>query len=591
MTSTSASFLNAMIGMLPAGWTEKGAVSLPTSQPLHMKQQIGARTDLFFKSVRGLGDDSLKDYLDKAWAEDPLDTLRIIFHTRDCRGGKGERKLFRDMLTWLAQKCPQAIAYNLHLVPLYGRWDDVLFVPGGIDLMARQLLKDHAAFTENPETAQISLAAKWAPSERHALDKKYQFVSQLVKALKMPDDAVKGITQGRTVYRKKYLTPLRTYLKVVERAMCAKEWETIDYSKVPSKAMKNYKKAFERNDEDRFTEWKTALARPDKMTEDGEVVKVNAKQLFPHELVKEYYSGQPQNVVTEEQWKVLQEDLAQAGTFSRSVCLCDVSGSMEGDPMLVSIALGVLLSAVTQPPFQNQVITFESNPQFHLVEGKTLFDKVQSLKNMKWGGSTNLQSAFDLILSRAIQFKVPADEMPQRLYIFSDMQFDSACGRNDHTNFETITAKYRAAGYTRPEIVFWNLRATNSKEVPVSANENGVALLSGFSPSLLKSLLDGADLTPWGIIRKILDNPRYSAITLPEDNKSDEKKHGFSEDDDVPDMLMDVSPSDHVLMAPVARDKAPSASRGGQSRGGRGGARGRGRGRGARSRGRGRGGS
>jgi len=570
MTSSSGtSFFDAMRGLVASqgsskvAYTEKGAVSLPTSQPAGMKEKIGGRVDLFFKAVRGLSGQRLAEYLEAAWSENPLDTLRIIFQTRDCRGGKGERLLFRNMLEWLSKNHPDAIKYNLHLVPLYGRWDDVFFLPGGSDFLARQLLKDKASLDKDGAESHISLAAKWAPTERHALDKKYQLVSRVVKSLGLMDDPAQGITSGRTVYRKHYLTPLRKHLRVVERAMCAKEWETIDYSKVPSKAMKNYKKAFQKHDEQRFGKWQTALQRDDKKTEDGEIVKVNAKQLFPHELVKEYYSnpGKAFDAVTEEQWKVLEKDLKDAGTFEHSVCLCDVSGSMEGEPMLVSIALGVLLSSVTAPPFQGQVITFETNPQFHHVQGKTLKEKVQSLRGMSWGGSTQLQAAFDLILQRAVQFKVSAENMPKRLYIFSDMQFDAACGCNNHTNFETITAKYRKAGYDRPEVVFWNLRDTTSKEVPVTANENGVALLSGFSPSLLKSLLDGADLSPWGVIRKILDNPRYSAVTYPGygddgDDDSNEDDTSSSEEKKVPQCLSTVS-----ISAPTSQEVPISAAK------------------------------
>lgn len=496
--------------MADATHTEKGAVSLPTTQPLDASERVGGRLNLFFKAVRGLGETDLHRLLAEAWTESPLDTLRIVCQTRDCRGGKGERLLFRQMMQWVARQDPASVACNMHLIPLYGRWDDVLFVPGGVDFMARQLQKDQKALKERPD-ANITLAAKWAPTERHALDKKHKLVARLVQAL-FPE-APATATSSRTLYRKMYLSPLRAHLNVVERVMCAREWDTIDYSHVPSRAMKNYRHAFERHDEVRFGEWKTALARDDKTTDDGRVVKVNADQVFPHELVKVYLNQTSPDTVVEEQWKALQAKLAQLGTLDRSVCVCDVSSSMDGEPMLVSIALGLLISSVTAEPFRNQIITFETTPRFHHVQGDTLAARVACLKGAPWGGTTNLQAVFDRILERAKRFRVADRDMPKRLYIFSDMQFDVACGENTHTNFEALDAKFRQAGYTRPQIVFWNLRGNTPDEFPVTANEHGVSMLSGFSTSLLKSLLDGADLTPWGVLRKILDQPRYSAIT------------------------------------------------------------------------------
>jgi len=601
---SASTFFDAMKGLLPGrqpsnplvSYTENGAISLPTTQsawrthttqPSNLsrnnvaQEQVGARLNLFFKTVRGLTQENLHSYLEAAWKENPLDTLRIIFQTRDCRGGKGERLLFCQMMQWLAKIDPQSVALNLHLVPIYGRWSDTLFIPGGCAFMSRQLRKDKETLIREGDKARVSLAAKWAPTEGHALDKKYNLVNKMVATFGPPLNA--------TGYRKLYLSPLRKYLKIVERSMCLREWEAIDYSRVPSRAMKNYKQAFERHDVERFTKWKTALTSADKKTEDGEVVKVNAKQLFPHELVNEYYSNRLKAVdtVTEEQWKVLEQDLQIMGTFGKSVCLCDVSGSMDGIPMQVSIALGILISGVTAPPFKNQIITFESFPKFHLVQGATLKERVDVLREAPWGGSTNLQAAFDLILSRAVQFKVAPQDMPQRLYIFSDMQFDTACECNIHTNFETIDAKYRAAGYKRPQVIFWNLRAAESKEFPVTANENGVALLAGFSPSLLKSVMDGADMTPWGILRKILDNPRYLPITaasLEDDDdmvvddddecKSDKKKIA----EVVAEIKADTAP---VIVAPEPRVVRGRGSLRGR-RAGRGGFRGRGSLRGAR---------
>jgi len=221
--------------------------------------------------------------------------------------------------------------------------------------------------------------------------------------------------------------------------------------------------------------------------------------------------------------------------FKNSIVLSDVSSSMNGTPMEVSIALGLMISEVTEPPFKNVIINFATNPIFHQVEGNTLMERTLNISKMPWGGNTNFQAVFDLILERAKSSLISDLDMPKRLFVLSDMQFDVADGGNGNfnTNYQVMKSKFTSAGYSIPNIVFWNLRA-GTNDFPISNNEIGACLVSGFSPSLLKVLMEEGELEtnqvidllkppavvdvpkidPFIVLRKTIDDERYSILQL-----------------------------------------------------------------------------
>lgn len=479
--------------------TEKGAPSLSTT--------TNKRLDLFFKTVRGITEQNLLPLLEQAWAEDALDTLKLLFYTRDCRGGKGERAIFFTGMKWVIENHTQSFLNNLSLIPTFGRWSDLLqFLATGNDqvdeavaqVIANQLKEDLSAMNEGKP---VTLCAKWCPTEHCHFDKKVSAVKKICKALGLDGK------DAKKQYRKEYLQPLRAYLKVIEVFMCAKQWDKIDYSKVPGQAMNKLKKAFTKNDPERFQEYQDKLKSGDK------TVKVNATTVEPHDLCRQYMHGNtPEDTIIEEQWKEIEKRVEKMGNMSHSIVVSDVSGSMSGTPMEVSIALGILISKFSLPPFTNQVLTFDENPNFFELKGKTLKSRVAELIAAPWGGSTNLQKTFDLILTRAKQGNVRPEDMPTRLYIISDMQFDSA-DRGYKTNHEVIVEKFAKAGYDMPQIVYWNVRA-NTTDFAAKSNEQGVAMLAGFSPSLLKAVINGEDFSPYGILREAIDDERYKSIKL-----------------------------------------------------------------------------
>jgi len=556
--------------------TENGALSLTTSQPLLWEENVQGRVGFFFKAVRSLLKDipQLYNYLSQADAENVRDALVLVFHLRNCRdkgkdtGGKGERDLFRLCVEWYkSHDKGHLLTKNLSQVVRFGRWDDVLICPGGHEFMAQQLLQDweivneyfgnmdallkgktvHVDEMKTLPKKPITLAAKWAPSacskNKKSKGKHLPMIEALNKILRQQNLLLLNRKQIREAEYRRMLSRLREYLAVVERLMCSNRWEELDFSTVPSNAMHLYGKskiksgtkrrhdgtevkqgAFLRHCGSKFQEWKEALKTG--KTEDGKVVKVNASQLYPHQLVGEYLAhSKAKDDLIEAQWKVLEENVKSKGKLGGCMFVADVSGSMtaEASPgsavrcLDVSVALSLLGARCCKGKFENMVITFSSNPNFFEVNQDNLYDVVHAMSKMDWGMSTNLQAVFDLILSRAQRFKLPAEELPTAIVIISDMEFNQGCERNDKTNFEVITEKYAQAGYKRPTLVYWNVRSSSTaNQFPVSADENGTILLSGYSSSMMSMLMDEGvqNVNPWKIVRKLIDSETYQDIVV-----------------------------------------------------------------------------
>jgi len=330
-------------------------------------------------------------------------------------------------------------------------------------------------------------------------------------------------------YRTEYLVPLRKELKVTERFMCANDWQHIPYSTVPSRCMDRNKVSFVTHDEDRFQKFLMAAM--------SGKAKLQGKQMYPHELTRQLMRASKRDLVVECQWKSIMDDIKEKGGLEKAIVLSDVSGSMSGTPMEVSIALGLLISELSSGPFHDMIITFHENPTFHHVTGSNLLERVKNVARMDWGGSTNFQAALELVLEMAKKENVPQEDMPDKLFVISDMQFDQA-DRNYATNHVALTDKFKQAGYEVPLIIYWNVRP-NTTDFPAMSDTPGVAMLAGYSPSLLKVVMDGCDLeaeapmelvsddpaapapvkekieiNPADILKKALDDERYAILKL-----------------------------------------------------------------------------
>jgi hypothetical protein len=301
---------------------------------------------------------------------------------------------------------------------------------------------------------------------------------------------------------KYYRKRLVELTKVVETQMCDKNWNAINFEHVPSLAMARYGKAFDRNAPTQFAAYKNKL-------ETGEA-KINASAVYPYDVVKSLKAGNDQ--LANAQWNALPNFIGDASVLP----MVDVSGSMtcraggmkEMSCLDIAISLSMYCADKNTGAFKDLFLTFSTNTKFNHLKGN-LAAKYRQLSNANWDMSTNLEGAFREILRVATTNKVAPEEMPKVLLILSDMQFNSATTYNDSA-IEMIRRKYAEANYQMPAIVFWNLNSYDN--VPVRFDENGTALVSGFSPAIMKSVLESnyEDMTPEAMMLKAVSSDRYA---------------------------------------------------------------------------------
>lgn len=464
--------------------TENGAVSYEsTNDP---------RLDLFFKTVRDickfpLASDQLIDLVDNSWIVDPLDTMKIIINWRDCRGGKGDYDGPLTTLIHIEKMYKDWFQCNFKVIPEYGSWLDLIKLWHYVGEDSKNLIMDHIIETlesdfNASENESTTLLAKWIPSENSKWDriKQPRFIIEmcrnLFQVIIVKNDHIRKL-------RKDVIAPLRKRIDIVETRICQNQ--SINYEHVPSVAMNKYKSIFISRDATGFMEYLEKVKNNE--------AKINVGQLFPHNLVRQYLKiDSKEDPVIEEQWRTMKEKYV----FSNSIAVCDVSGSMEGTPMEVAIALGLLCL------FNNRLITFSEVPELHYVPDGSLFSQVNNVKNMTWGSNTNFKGVMDLVLGLSTG-------NIERVYVFSDMQFDQAMG---HTNMSLMKSKFKQANIKMPRIIFWNLRGS-TKDFPATCMDN-VVLLSGYSPSLLNSITN-EDISPLQIMLQIIRSPRYDLIKKP----------------------------------------------------------------------------
>lgn len=428
-----------------------------------------------------------------ALKQDVVTTMKALFYLRDCRGGQGERQLFRHLLHYISATSPKTFIKLIPLVPEYGRWDDLL----NLHDISEVVVFIRAQLKSDMNSKTPSLLGKWMPSENTSSETTRAEAKRWMEAL--------GLSPKH--YRK-MLTSLRTKLRIVEQQMSASEWDSINYSTVPSVAGLKYRKAFGRHDGERYGQYIEAAKR-------GEV-KINASVLYPYQLMSKYinnaaeYSGDGEDATVEAMWKQLPDY-----GITDALVMCDVSGSMCGDgsgvrPIDVSVSLAIYCAEHMKGAFKNTFITFTDKPTFIRLKGDTLYENVISVFEAGVGYNTNIQAAYDMLLRTAKKNDIPDEEMPRRIVMISDMEFDAA-DNGRQTNFEAIGRKYRDAGYTMPQLVFWNV-ASRGKQTPVEYDERGVCLLSGKSPAAFKGLVTGEEVTPVDTMMEILNGERYAAV-------------------------------------------------------------------------------
>ncbi|KAL1347774.1 hypothetical protein AAHE18_07G030100 [Arachis hypogaea] len=372
-------------------------------------------------------------------------------------------------------------------------------------------LKNDLELLNSDKSTAISLAAKWCPSLDSSFDRSTLLCESIARRM-FPRTEYEGIEEAHYAYRirdrlrKEVLVPLRKILELPEVYMSEKRWDSIPYNRVASVAMKLYKEKFLKHDKERFMKYLVDV-KSGKTT-------IAAGALLPHEIIQslQYRSG---DEVAELQWSRMVSDMLKKGKLKNCLAVCDVSGSMHGTPMDVCVALGLLVSELNEEPWKGKVITFSADPELHLIEGNSLYSKTSFIREMKWGMNTDFQRVFDRILEVAVDGKLKEDQMIKRVFVFSDMEFDQASATPWETDYQAITRKYSEKGYGSavPQIVFWNLR--DSTATPVTATQQGVALVSGFSKNLMKLFMDNdGELTPESSMEAAISGPKYQKLVV-----------------------------------------------------------------------------
>ena len=374
--------------------TENGATTLRStgSDCLDLFATIGA--------LRNAEDQEIIVRFARAYAEDRDLAMKMLFYSRDIRGGLGERRVFRTILKHLADVQPESVRKNLHLVSEYGRWDDLTVLFGtkcekdALAVIRDQLAKDLAALDAGEN---ISLMAKWLPSVNTSNAAVVKDGKRIAKALGMKD----------AEYRRT-LVKLRAKIRIIENNLRQKDY-TFEYSAQPSKAMLKYSKAFRRNDEERYTAFLERVSKGEETIHTG------------------YWGGTP-------------------------------------IPATIALSLGMYFAEHCKGEFHNHFITFSHNPKLVEIKGKDLVEKVQYCETFNECANTNIQKVFELILSTAVKNKLPQDELPETLYFISDMEFDCCADNAELTNFEHAKKLFEDHGYKLPQVVFWNVQSRNQQQ-------------------------------------------------------------------------------------------------------------------------------
>ena len=474
-------------------YTENGSVTnLSTmSDNLDLFATAGA--------LRNAVDDEILDRFIRAFAEDRDIAMKTLFFARDIRGGLGERRFFRVILRYLAENYPETVRKNIRNIAEYGRYDDILALmdtaceQGAIAFIEETLKEDMKSMQAQ---GSVSLMAKWLPSVNASSKETVRLAKKIAKGMHMSDAS----------YRR-MLSSLREYIKILENNLREKDY-SFDYEKQPSKALFKYRRAFIRNDGERYEAFIT------KAITEASVLKTGS--LTPYDIVNTVIKNRRGMSVSER--KVLNttwDALENYANSDNTLVVVDGSGSMycscfATQPAAVAESLGIYFAERNKGAFRNHFITFSANPRLVEIKGMDIFEKVKYCMSFNECSNTNIEKTFDLILNTAVKNRLKQSDMPSRLIIISDMEFDSSVSDASKTNFEIAKAKFKKAGFKLPQLVFWNVNSYNRQQ-PVRMNDQGVTLVSGMSPQIF-SMLKEDKLSPYDFMMSVLSSARYERI-------------------------------------------------------------------------------
>jgi len=492
MNAVSNAFVNSVTETSNQN-TKKANITTTANGAKAFKSTLNANVD-FFGKVGAMRGRDITELFAKALEEDSEMALRNMFNLRDIRGGKGERELYRQVLKYLAIHKANIILHSkvIQKTAKIGRWDDLLVLLEDSSEIDSRIFNAVIAEYKKAIEEKNTLVCKWLP-------RKGVLAARIRNAF--------GWTP------KFYRKTLVNLTNVVETRMCANDWENINYSHVPSKAMTIYSDAFSRHAIEKFNDYKLALVT-------GEA-KINASAVFPYEVYKQVMNnGRDSNqIIFETMWNNLPNYISAEANI---IPMIDVSGSMQCSVgngqknitcMDMSISLGAYVASKGKGVYNGLYLTFDSTPVINTISKcSSVYDMFETIRQSDWGFSTDIEKAFAAILEVAVKGKVPENEMPTHLIIFSDMQFDES-KNGDKSALKMAKSLYKKAGYELPKIIFWNLNAYDN--VPVKFDSEGTALVSGYSPSILTAILsmkfeEAANMTPKDVMLEALMNERYN---------------------------------------------------------------------------------
>lgn len=461
--------------------------------------------DLFARagSLRGAEKEVKQILISEAMVENRDIAMKLLFYIRDIRGGYGERDTFTEMFRFLGNVRPSAVHQNLWAVLEFGRAKDLYCLIGTVseDYMWEFIKNQFELDLKNMEAGKsISLLAKWLATPDASSSTTKELGKLTAKKL--------GYNYKTMRKYKKKLRALRKYLDLPEAKMCAGQWDSIEYSKCASRFMLKNRKAIERHDKERYDQYiADVMSGREKM---------NAGTLMPHDIIQKVWNNDYTNDL-EAMWKSLPDM-----NSGNALVICDTSGSMFWEeskgggvyPGVVAFALAMYLAERNKGDFKNLFMTFSSCPKFVEIKGETLPLKFSTIQNADVGGSTNLEAAFELVLNTAIKGKMKSEDLPKTLIIISDMQINCVNGlAGDRMLFyDKMVKRFEEAGYKMPHVVFWNVNAQNAT-FHANLDSKGVSMVSGFSPNVMKQVLECIGKTPYELMMDIVNSERYKDIT------------------------------------------------------------------------------
>lgn len=480
--------------------TENGALAL--------KSTTSALLDLFgvVGALRTRDEKEISSMFQKAFEEDPLLSAKLAFYSRNVRGGLGERKTSRILFSTLANISPETLLKNLPLIPIMGRWDDLYCLINTPisnqvwNFISSQWEQDMQNMLQNKP---ISLMGKWLATPDTSSSEKRRLGRLTARKLNL---SIKDYTKG--------LRKMRKYLEVVEVKMTSQDWNTINYSTVPSRSMMIYRNAFQRHDTEGFASYVQDLF-------EGKT-KINSSTLYPYDLMERmglgynYYSREAMmylsnpDIILEKQWYSLPNYVSGNHNI---LIMADTSGSMSGRPMATSVGLAVYFSERNTGEWKNKFMTFSERPSFVELKGETLSEKINCIPSIVQ--NTNLELAFELVLSTAIRKNVPAEEMPSAIIVISDMEIDHCTntGPSYMTFYEAMKKKFSDNGYNIPNVIFWNV-ASRHDVFHIGSHVPGTQLASGQSVSTFKSIINNIGKNPYEAMIETLNDPMYDSVLI-----------------------------------------------------------------------------